>query len=191
MKTQRGSRSAAAIGLTLAIWLSTPGLATGQAVEARPRVIAADEGAVGSGENGFTSWFKVGSISTGASQLYMGTGIVPPGAETPPHLHEIDEEVLYVLEGEITLTLNGTVHTVGKGGTAFIPPGTWMQVSNRSGAPAHVMGILPRGEVERCFRALYMTDDYDESERQDDIATCRTRLGEGNHSPGSEAVHDR
>lgn len=155
-----------------------PGLAMSQTVERLPRVIAADEGDIGVGENGFTSWYKVGAISTGATQLYVGTGIVPPGAGTPMHLHEVDEEVLYVLDGEITLTLNDEVHTIGKGGTAFIPPGTWMKVENLSDEPANVLGILPRGDVERCFRALYMTDDYNksESERQEDFAFCRTRL---------------
>lgn len=150
----------------------------------QPRVIAADEGLVGVGANGFTAFFKVGSLSTGANQLYVGTGIVPPGTETPPHLHEIDEEVLYVLEGEITLTLDDEVHTVGTGGTAFIPPGTWMQVENRSDAPARVLGILPRGEVERCFRALYMSGDYDRAQRQEDLAFCKTRVAEDGETDG-------
>src|SRR3546814_4603549 len=71
-------------------------------------------GGVGSvGEKGFITLIKVGSISTGASQLYVGRGIVPPGTETPAHLPEVDEEILYVLEGEITLTLDDEVHTVG------------------------------------------------------------------------------
>lgn len=145
-----------------------------------PRVIAADEGVVGKGTNGFDAQFKVGSISTGSSKLYVATGVVPPDSETPPHLHEIDEEVLYVLEGEITLRLGDEVHTVGPGGTAFIPPGTWMQVSNKSAKPARVLGVLSRGEVERCFRALYMPADYpsDPAVREQDFATCKTQLGE-------------
>lgn len=145
-----------------------------------PRVIAADEGVVGEGANGFTAHFKVGSLSTGSSKLYVATGIVPPNSETPPHLHEIDEEVIYVLDGEITLMLDGVVHTVGTGGTAFIPPGTWMQLSNRSDRPANLLGVLSRGEVERCFRALYMPADYpaDADRRQEDLAACRTRMPE-------------
>lgn len=158
-----------------------PGVLAAQSNPA-PRVIAADEGVVGSGANGFDAQFKVGSISTGSSMLYVATGVVPPDSETPPHLHEIDEEVIYVLEGEITLRLNDEVHTIGAGGTAFIPPGTWMQLSNRSAQPARLLGILSRAEVERCFRALYMPADYDVAMREQDFATCRTRLavpGEG------------
>lgn len=161
----------------------TPDPVAGQTLEPRPRVIAADEGASSIGENGFVTLIKVGSVSTGASQLYVGSGIVPAGTETPTHLHEVDEEVLYVLEGEITLTLNDTVHTVVKGGTAFIPPGTWMKVENRSDAPAHVLGILPRGDVERCFRAIYPAEGYYETEadRASDFAFCKTRLPDHSH----------
>lgn len=183
MNRQTGSQAIAVIGLVLAGSLITPIFVTGQTVEPRPRVIAADEGASSIGENGFITLIKVGSVSTGASQLYVGSGIVPPGTETPMHLHEVDEEVLYVLEGEITLTLNDEVHTVGTGGTAFIPPGTWMKVENRSDAPAHVLGILPRGNVERCFRAIYPADGYYETEadRTADFAFCKTRMPEHPH----------
>lgn len=149
-------------------------------VNPAPRVIAADEGVIGRGANGFDAQFKVGSISTGSAKLYVATGLVPPNSETPPHLHEVDEEVLYVLEGEITLRLNDQVHTISAGGTAFIPPGTWMQLSNKSSHLARVLGVLSRGEVEKCFRALYMPADYprDPAVREQNLATCKTKLEE-------------
>lgn len=182
MRTWRTSQ-ACSTTLFVLVSLLTPGVAMSQTAEPRPRVIASDEGVSSVGENGFITLIKVGSISTGASQLYVGSGIVPPGTETPAHLHEIDEEVLYVLEGEITLTLNDEVHTVGAGGTAFIPPGTWMKVENRSDAPARLLGILPRGDVERCFRAIYPAEGYYETEadRNQDFGFCRTRMSEQSH----------
>ena len=170
----------AAVVLGLATSLLTPGLGFAQTTEARPHIIAAEEGFASVGENGFITLLKVGALSTGASQIYMGTGVVPPRSETPTHLHEVDEEVLYVLEGEITLTLNGEVHTLTTGGTAFIPPGTWMKIENRSDAPARLLGVLPRGDVERCFRALYPPEGYyaTEADRNADFAYCKTRLPE-------------
>jgi len=33
--------------------------------------------------------------------------IVPPGGGPPPHVHSREEEGFYVLEGEITFTVNG------------------------------------------------------------------------------------
>ena len=170
------------IASSAALALSAIGspMAAAQALEPKPQVIAADEGVTSVGENGFITWIKVGSVSSGASQLYMGTGIVPPGAGTPRHLHDVDEEILYVLDGEITVVLGDDTHVVTAGGTAFIPPGTWMQVTNKSDKPARVLGVLGRGEVERCFRALYPAEGAYESEeaRQKDFAFCKTRLAE-------------
>lgn len=171
------------LSLPLVVWLGVsfaPGTLLPAQDDPAPRAIAADEGVVGRGANGFDAQFKVGSISTGSSKLYVATGVVPPNSETPPHLHEIDEEVLNVLDGEITLRLDDVVHTIGAGGTAFIPPGTWMQVSNKSSRPARLLGVLSRGEVERCFRALYMPEDYpnDPAIRQQDFATCKTKLAD-------------
>lgn len=183
MNGQSATQTVAALWLALPAFLLTPNAVTGQAVEPRPRVIAAEDGFSSIGENGFITLIKVGSLSNGASQLYIGSGIVPPRTETPTHLHEVDEEVLYVLEGEITLTLNDEVHTVGTGGTAFIPPGTWMKVENRSDSPARVLGILPRGDVERCFRAIYPAVGYykTEADRNADFAFCKTRMSEQPH----------
>lgn len=183
MNRSPGVQGSAALWFALAGSVITPCLVTAQTVEPLPRVIAAEEGVSGVGENGFMTLIKVGSVSTGASQLYVGSGVLPPGTGTPTHLHEVDEEVLYVLEGEITLTLDDEVHTVETGGTAFIPPGTWMKVENRSEAPARVLGILPRGDVERCFRAIYPADGYYETEgdRTTDFGFCKTRMPEQLH----------
>ena len=185
MNSDSTVKANAALWLSLYAGLLAPSLLAAQTTDARPRIIAADEGVSSVGENGFITLIKVGSVSTGASQLYVGSGIVPPNSETPMHLHEVDEEVLYVVEGEITLTLNGEVHSVGTGGTAFIPPGTWMKVANKSDAPARVIGILPRGDVEKCFRAIYPAAGYykSEADRSADFAFCKTRMADENHGP--------
>lgn len=185
MSKLRMSLVASSTALALAA-IAAP-MAAAQAVDPKPQVIAADEGVTSVGENGFITWIKVGSVSSGASQLYMGLGTVPPGAGTPRHLHEVDEEILYVLDGEITLVLGNETHTVGPGGTAFIPPGTWMQVTNRSDKPARVLGVLGRGDVERCFRALYPAERAykTEEDRRKDFAFCKTRLAE----QGNEQHH--
>lgn len=42
---------------------------------------------------GVRTEFMVGSVSTGGSQLFVARATLPPGHETPMHLHEIDEEI--------------------------------------------------------------------------------------------------
>lgn len=154
--------------------------ASTQTVEPTPQIIAADDGIKGVGENGFIASIKVGSVSSGASQLYLGTGIVPPGTGTGRHLHEVDEEILYVLDGEVSLVLNDETHTLRTGDTAFIPPGTWMELTNRSDKPARMLGVLGRGEVERCFRAIYPAEGAFKTveDRRKEFAFCKTRLAE-------------
>lgn len=99
---------------------------------------------------------------------------MPPGHETPTHLHEVDEEVVYVLEGELTVLLEGEERTVGPGGTAFVPPGTWMALANRTDAPVVILGVIARGEVEECYRTLF-SKDADEVARREAGALCRIR----------------
>lgn len=170
MRTQR---CIAVAGILPAITLLlSPGLLKAQAEEAQPRVMAPQEGHVSVAPSGTQVQFKVGSISTGASDLTVATSVFPSGHETVTHLHEIDEEVVYVLHGELTVTLEGEEYTVGPGGTVFIPPGTWMAIANRTQTSAFVLGVLSRGELEECFRVLFSTD-ADETARGEALELCR------------------
>lgn len=139
-----------------------------------PSVIPAGAGYVGVSPDGVQTQFKVGSVSTGASQVTLAVGVLPPGHVSPTHLHEIDEEVLYVLQGELTAILDGVEHTVGPGGTVFIPPGTWMALENRTETSVFSLGVLSRGELEECFRVLF-SRDADEAARHDAQELCRLK----------------
>ncbi len=41
----------------------------------------------------------------------------------PPHLHRVDDEVFYVLEGTLLVTIDGDTHRLPPGGVAYIPAG--------------------------------------------------------------------
>lgn len=49
--------------------------------------------------------------------------IAPPGDATPYHLHHVEDEAFYVLDGEFTVICNGTKAVVGPGGYMFLPRG--------------------------------------------------------------------
>jgi quercetin dioxygenase-like cupin family protein len=164
------ARSLTVLGLLL-----TPSLLAAQATSPRPVVIGAEEGHTSVSSMGVETVWKVGSISTGASQVTLATGTLPPGHETAMHLHEIDEEVIYVLSGELTVTLEGEEHTVGPGATVFIPPESWMAIANRTEAPVVMVAVISRGEAEECFRVLF-SRDADEAARRDATELCRIRL---------------
>jgi quercetin dioxygenase-like cupin family protein len=160
--------------------------AFGQIKRAEPLVIAPEKGDTLIGDNRVEVQFKVGSRSSGAAQLFVAKATIPAGTAVATHLHEIDEEGVFVLEGEITVTLNGKEHNIGVGGMVFIPPGTWMAISNPSAKPATVLGILPRAELEECFRILYQQhgsqtggqDKATAAHRDSWHALCRMKLPE-------------
>jgi quercetin dioxygenase-like cupin family protein len=77
--------------------------------------------------------------------------IVGPGGGPPPHIHTREEESFYVLEGEITLFIDGH-HTVAKAGMfANVPVGTLHAFKNESNQPARILiSVTPAG-LEKLF----------------------------------------
>ena len=61
--------------------------------------------------------------------------VAPGGGSEKPELDPEAEGVLFVVEGEMALTLAGERHAMVPGGYAFIPPGSDWQVKNTSAAP--------------------------------------------------------
>src|SRR5947199_2617678 len=77
--------------------------------------------------------------------------LVPPGGGPPMHVHSREEEGFFVLEGEITFTVNGE-RIVAKAGTfANMPVGTPHSFKNESDRPAKMLlSVAPAG-LEQMF----------------------------------------
>ena len=77
--------------------------------------------------------------------------VVPPGGGPPPHVHSREEEGFYVLEGEITFTVNGERGVATAGTFANMPVGVPHSFKNESGKPAKMLiSVAPAG-LERMF----------------------------------------
>ena len=77
--------------------------------------------------------------------------LVPPGGGPPPHVHSREEEGCYVLEGEITFTINGERVVATAGTFANMPVGTPHSFKNESDKPARMLiSVAPAG-LERMF----------------------------------------
>lgn len=74
---------------------------------------------------------------------------VPPGFFTGFHVHEVQEETFYVVEGECDWQIGGQ-HVKAKQGTyAFIPPGVPHNIGNSSGSVARmIMTVSPPGHED-------------------------------------------
>lgn len=77
--------------------------------------------------------------------------IVPPGGGPPPHIHSREEEGFYVLEGEITFTINGERVVATAGMFANMPIGTPHSFKNESGKPAKMLISLAPAGLEKMF----------------------------------------
>jgi quercetin dioxygenase-like cupin family protein len=78
--------------------------------------------------------------------------IVPPGGGPPPHVHSREEEGFYVLEGEVTFTVNGERVVATAGTFANMPVGTPHSFRNESDRPARMLiSVAPAGLEEMFF----------------------------------------
>lgn len=55
--------------------------------------------------------------------------------------------MLFVVEGEVSLTIDGQPHLLGPGGYAFLPPGSVWTLFNKSAAPARFHWVRKRYEA--------------------------------------------
>jgi len=79
----------------------------------------------------------------------MWEAIVPPGGGPPPHVHSREEEGFYILEGEITFTVNGEKIVALAGMFANVPVGTPHSFKNESDRPAKMLiSVAPAGLEE-------------------------------------------
>ena len=76
---------------------------------------------------------------------------MPPGGGPPPHVHSREEEGFYILEGEITFTVNGERLVARAGAFANMPVGTPHSFKNESSQLAKMLiSVAPAG-LEQMF----------------------------------------
>jgi len=79
---------------------------------------------------------------------------IPPGFATGLHLHRVQEETFYVLEGECDWQVAGERVRAVSGTYLFLPPGVPHNIANASDKPARVlMTVSPPGH-EHYFEEL-------------------------------------
>lgn len=159
----------------LAILLLVVHAPVGAQTSASTKVLRPDEGHVQLSSAGVATRFVIGSVSTGARGTTLVEATFPPGHQTATHLHEIDEEFIYVLEGQLTSTLDGEERRMGPGGVVFVPPGTWMALENRTDRPARLLVGISRGDAEECFRVLFARDST-HAALAEAMSNCRVRM---------------
>src|SRR3569833_299712 len=95
-------------------------------------------------------------LDTGESAKHtsMFDWTVAPGFSTGLHVHAVQEETFYVLEGQCEWQIGDERVKAGPNTYVFIPPGVPHSISNASGRPARLlMTVSPPGH-EHYFEEL-------------------------------------
>lgn len=85
--------------------------------------------------------------------LMSAKHVVPPGYGVPPHVHEHDDEIFVMLEGELTVVGPQGETRIGPGARVELPRGIPHSFRNDTTAPAQVLVMaLPGQQALEMFR---------------------------------------
>ncbi|MBX9649326.1 MAG: cupin domain-containing protein [Xanthobacteraceae bacterium] len=100
---------------------------------------------------------------------------IPPGFSTGLHVHRVQEETFYVLDGELDWQVGGERLRATPWTYLFLPPGVPHNIANASDKPARVlMTVSPPGH-EHYFEELAETVTRGGTADPDKIASLRAR----------------
>ena len=91
---------------------------------------------------GMLQTIKIGSDDT-AGQLGLIEVVVPAGSGSPWHVHPEEDEWFYVLEGEMTVWVADTRHSLKAGSFAFGPKGVPHTFYAEAGGARALVGFAP------------------------------------------------
>ncbi len=97
-----------------------------------------------------SSTIKILTVSRAATQFALIAATITPGGEPPCHRHLAEEELLYVLEGEIAVWIEGTWSPAAPDSPVCIPRGTNHTIAVTGRAARLLMVYSPAG-----FEAFY------------------------------------
>jgi uncharacterized cupin superfamily protein len=108
---------------------------------------------------------ELGVGSFGINLITLG-----PGERGRIHAHERQEEVYLVIEGELTLVVEGKEHVLGKGRAARVGPDVRRQLVNRGPERLALLALGGAGEHQgRDGRAWESWDDGGEGRPPQDV----------------------
>jgi quercetin dioxygenase-like cupin family protein len=100
---------------------------------------------------GDTLWFKATSAETGGA-FTVFEYVSLPGNGPPPHLHENENESIYVINGEFEILLGASTRRAEPGAFVFVPKGTVHRFRCIGDVPGKVLIHYTPGGIEGFFR---------------------------------------
>jgi quercetin dioxygenase-like cupin family protein len=82
--------------------------------------------------------------------MTVGRVVIKPGRSNPRHCHDNCEEVLYLLQGQLTHSFGDESIDMAAGDTLVVPPGVMHNAINTGDTDADIIVAYPTGD--RDFR---------------------------------------
>jgi quercetin dioxygenase-like cupin family protein len=106
-----------------------------------------------------------------ANGVYVLEQVLPPGFSPPLHIHYSEDEVFYMLAGEIRFQVGEATVTVRSGDTLMAAKGVGHSFIVTSAEPAHMLTMTREGDFERMVRTVGRPAERDELPPQDGAPT--------------------
>jgi quercetin dioxygenase-like cupin family protein len=101
---------------------------------------------------GLTATTRLSSAQTGSISIVEH--VFSPGALVPPHTHTLEDEISYVVSGEIGFRSNGKEVSLAAGGYIVKPRGELHSMWNAGSSPARMIEIISPAGFEKYFVEL-------------------------------------
>ncbi|MDQ3127086.1 MAG: cupin domain-containing protein [Chloroflexota bacterium] len=101
---------------------------------------------------GLTATTRLTAADTGSISIIEH--LFAPGVLVPPHRHTYEDEISYVVEGEMGFRSDGREMSLGAGGYIVKPRGELHSMWNAGNRPARMIEIISPGGFENYFAEL-------------------------------------
>ncbi|MBV9280804.1 MAG: cupin domain-containing protein [Chloroflexi bacterium] len=98
--------------------------------------------------------FKLRSRDTGGSLAIVEHPLAPGALAAPPHSHAREDEISYILEGEVGVQIGDEVVQAGEGSYIVKPRGVPHTFWNAGSRPARILEIISPAGFETYFEEL-------------------------------------
>ena len=116
----------------------------------KPLILRPGEASVYDSLKGEKMTMLLSGQDTGGA-LAMLIDEVPPGGGPPLHIHQNEDEIFYVLEGELDLQVNEDKFTVPAGTSVFLPGGIPHTFGNSGTQPVKSLTLITPAGLEGFF----------------------------------------
>ena len=97
---------------------------------------------------------KLSASNTDYGGYSAGTQLLPPGCHVREHGHLINHELIFVYEGQGTVTVNDLTTEIQAGSTVLFEPGSYHRIDNTGSTDLKLFRVYSPPGLEHWFNAI-------------------------------------